>query len=98
MKKTTNPTIKTISLILLVALFSSQNTFAQKQSLEIENNSLSHNVTFMLCVLFFIIGFIALIALKLRDDNKQEQKGQQNQQMHSRHRNHYGSKHQYNHN
>ena len=63
--------------------------------MQIENDGLIHNITFMLSVFLFIVGFIALIVLKMRDDNKQQ--GNQHQQTHARHRNHYGRRHQYNH-
>jgi heme/copper-type cytochrome/quinol oxidase subunit 2 len=96
MKNTTTISKKTISTILVVALFSCQSAFAQNPSAIEENDSLIHNLTFMLSIFLFIVGFTALIVLKMCDDSKKQQ-GNQHQQLHTRHRNHYGRKHQYNH-
>jgi heme/copper-type cytochrome/quinol oxidase subunit 2 len=94
--KTTNLSKKTISILLVVVLFSCQSAFAQSPNAIAEDDSLIHNLTFMISVFLFIVGFTALIVLKMRDDNK-KQEGNHNQPLNTRHRNHYGRKHQYNH-
>jgi hypothetical protein len=89
---------KTVSSALIGLFFLSQQLFAQKQNLADENNEPTHNVTFVLCVLLFIIGFAALIVLKRRDDNKEKKPDQApRQHAHPHHRNHYGHGHQYHH-
>ncbi len=98
--KTTNLSKKTISTMLFILVVSTQHAFAQTQNLEIENDGLSHNITFLLSVLLFIVGFTALIALKMRDDSKKEKQQPINhpaKHTHVVHRNHYGRRHQYNH-
>ena len=84
---------KAISATSIALLFLSQQLFAQKQGVESEYDNMSYNTTFMLCILFFIVGFTILIILKLRDDKKQRE--HRNPVIHARHRNHYGSRHQY---
>ena len=95
--KTQHITKTTVSIVLAFVLLSYQSAFAQNSSTVVENDSLIHNLTFMLSVFLFIVGFTALIVLKMRDDSKQQQQGNQHNQMHTRHRNHYGRRHQYNH-
>ena len=97
MKKTTNLSKTTVSIVLAFVLFSCQSALAQNSNTVVEDDSLMHNLTFMLSVFLFIVGFTALIVLKMRDDSKKQQQGNPHQQLHGKHRNHYGRKHQYNH-
>jgi len=83
--------------LLISAVFFSQNMLAQQNNL-VEDTSPTHSIIFIASILFFIIGFIVLIVLKLRDDAKSE-KNTGATSVHTRNRhhhpNHYGHKHQY---
>ena len=94
--KTTKQQTTTSLIAFAFVLFFSQNALAQNSTLS-EDDSIIHNLTFMVSVFLFIVGFTALIVLKMRDDSKKQQQNNQSQQIHTRHRNHYGHKHQYNH-
>ncbi|HXU26531.1 MAG TPA: hypothetical protein VN698_04805 [Bacteroidia bacterium] len=72
--KTQHFSTKMIGLILLIALFHSQQTLAAVQN-NFAAESHSDNVAIVMCVLLFIIGFSVLIALKMHDDKKHHNKG-----------------------
>ena len=93
-KKTQTTTQKTMSIVLVVALFSTQSAFAQKQSMEVDTSSPMHNPFLLVSALLFIVGFTILFALKLRDDNKYHPKRNRGTQMPARHPNHYGRRQQ----
>jgi NADPH:quinone reductase-like Zn-dependent oxidoreductase len=96
MRKTQTITKQTISVMLVVMLFSTNSAFAQKQNIEAENNGPMHNLLFMGAALLFIVGFTVLYALKMRDDNKHHPKQNRNPQTPFRHHpNHYGRRHQF---
>jgi len=82
----------------LLALLISGGAFAQSQS-SMANDETSNNMTFVLCVLLFIVGFAILIMLKIRDDRKNpKHHDMSGHRPHILHRNHYGhGKHQYHH-
>ncbi|HTA61474.1 MAG TPA: hypothetical protein VK835_03420 [Bacteroidia bacterium] len=91
---------KSISTLLILALFFSRNMLAQQNKTIEEDVAPTHSIIFILSVLFFILGFAVFIVLKLRDDAK-EKKDAQSISHHTKHRhlhrNHYGHRHQYNH-
>ena len=93
--KTQTITKKTMSIVLLVVLFSANGAFAQKQSIEAENNNPVNNVLLLAAVFLFIVGFTVLFALKLRDDNKSNPNRNRSPHIPSRHPNHYGRRHQF---
>jgi hypothetical protein len=98
--KTQHPSSKTISIMLFMALFYSQYASAAVQN-KLATEEHSDNVTIVLCVLLFIIGFAVLIALKINDDKKHPNNDSQQNQSHGSHHNRYGHghghRHQYNH-
>jgi len=96
-KKTQTITKKTISIVLVVVLFSANSAFAQKQNIGAEDDGPMHNILFLGAALLFIVGFTVLFALKLRDDNKNHPKQNRNPQMPVRRPNHYGRRHQFHH-
>jgi heme/copper-type cytochrome/quinol oxidase subunit 2 len=97
MRNTQTITKRTISVILVVMLFSANNALAQNQSIGAEDKGPMHNLIFLMAALFFIIGFTTLFILKLRDDNKNYPKQNKSPQMPVRHPNHYGRRRQLNH-
>jgi len=97
MKKTQTITKKTISIVLLVMLFSANSALAQNQGIEADNTNPMHNLLFLVLALLFIVGFTVLYALKLRDDNKNHPKQNKTPHMPVRHPNHYRRRHQFHH-
>lgn len=96
--KTQTITKKTISIVLVVVLFSANHAFAQKQNIGAEDDGPMHNLIFLAAALLFIVGFTILFALKLRDENRKHPKQNRNQHMPFRHHpNHYGRRHQFKH-
>ena len=88
---------KKLSALLLAGVFSAQSAFAQKPDiLEVEDNNLLHNALFVIGVLLFIVGFIVLLVLKVREDRKNESKPDEpHTPIYHHHRHHYGHRHQY---
>ncbi len=96
--KTKTITKKTISIVLVVMLFSANHAFAQKQNIGAEDEGPIHNLLFLASALLFIVGFTVLFALKLRDENKNQARQNKSPQMPVRHHpNHYGRRHQFHH-
>ena len=87
--KTQHFSTKAIVIMLVMALFYSQQTLAAVQN-SYAAEAHSDNIAIIVCVLLFIIGFSVLIALKINDDKKHANK---NTHSHGR----YGHGHQYNH-
>jgi hypothetical protein len=91
---------KTLSALIIIALFSSQSMSAQQIQLE-EDIAPTHSIIFILSGLFFIAGFILLIMLKLREDAKEKKEEEYTISHPVKHRHyhpkHYGHRHQYNH-
>ena len=80
-------------ICFLIIVFFNQTVFARQTVLDKENGGISHNIMFLLCILFFIIGFITLILLKIKDDQKKNtSSGHHSVTPQARHRNHYGSR------
>jgi large-conductance mechanosensitive channel len=96
--KTKTPSKKTLSVLLAVALFSGQNMLAQQNVLA-EDTPPTHSVIFIFSVAFFVIGFIILLVLKLRNDEKEKREEKEISPTKHRHHhpNHYGHGHQYHH-
>jgi hypothetical protein len=89
---------KTFSALIIIALFSYQSMFAEQIEIA-EDIAPTHSIIFILSTLFFIAGFILLIMLKLREDEKEKEEDTISHPVKHRHYHpkHYGHKHQYNH-
>ncbi|HXU27833.1 MAG TPA: hypothetical protein VN698_11435 [Bacteroidia bacterium] len=95
--KTQKNSKKTFISLLAMVLFSYQSMLAQQTSTA-ENITPTHSIIFISSAVFFILGFVVLIVLKIRDDAKERKESDEPVSKvvrHHRHPNHYGHRHQY---
>ena len=80
--------------MIIIVLISCQDTFGQ-QNVIIDDKGIGDNLTLIISAILFVIGFIALIILKKREEHKIENEHKTNhlsKHIHH-HPNHYGHKH-----
>ena len=76
--KTQTVSKKMISRLVIICVFLSENIIAQKQNEAMESNEPKGNMTLMLCILSFIIGFAVINELIIKHDDKKYKYKKQN--------------------